>query len=160
VLWPLATGLMLCALGLWSGLVYRHNQAAFGAQAVPARAVIDQIYASAPSQNYDAPTFDQYGLVHFEVRGRTAHARVLLVAGCSGACLPAYRVGQVLTVYYSPQNLSYAQLRHPSRETSAGSLPVVLLSEFLGVIFLVAAVINMLTAPRRSLTRKTPGTSG
>jgi hypothetical protein len=44
VLRPLAIGLALCALGLWAGLVYRSNQAALRAQAVPARAVIDQIY--------------------------------------------------------------------------------------------------------------------
>ena len=142
VLWPLATGLAFCALGLWAGLVYQHNQAAFRAQAVPARAVIDQIYGSAPSQNYDAPTFDQYGLVHFEVRGRTAHARVLLVAGCSGTCVPEYRAGQVLTVYYSPENLRYAQPRSPARNTSAGFLPTALLFGFLGVIFLVLTHIS------------------
>jgi len=59
VLWPFAIGLAFCALGLWAGLTYRHNQAVFRAHAVPARAVIGQIYASAPSQNYDAPTFSQ-----------------------------------------------------------------------------------------------------
>jgi hypothetical protein len=128
--------------------MYQHNQAAFAARAVPAKAVIDQIYGSAPSQNYDAPSFDQYGLVHFGVRGRTAHARVLLVADCSGTCLPRYRVGQVLTVYYSPDNLRYAQLRSPARTSPADSLPAVLLLGLLAVIFLAAAVINMVTAPR------------
>ena len=149
VLGPLAIGLALCALGLWSGLVYQHNEEAFRAKAVPAKAVIDQIYASAPSQNYNAPTLDQYGLVHFEARGRTAHARVLLVAGCSGTCLPTYRVGQVLTVYYSAGNLSHAQLRSPAHQTSAGFLYAVLLFGSIGVVFLVAAVINMVTAPPR-----------
>jgi hypothetical protein len=148
VLWPLAVGLAFCALGLWAGLAYQHNQAAFRAQAVPARAVIDQIYGSAPSQNYTAPTFDQYGLVHFEAHGRTAHARVLLVADCSGTCIPRYRVGQVLTVYYSPGNLRYAQLRSPARSTSAAFVPGVLLLGSMGVFFLAAAVINMVTAPR------------
>ena len=28
MLWPLATGLAFCALGLWAGLLYQHNQAA------------------------------------------------------------------------------------------------------------------------------------
>lgn len=116
-------------------LVYQHHQAAFRAQAVPAKAVIDQIYGSAPSQNYNAPTFDQYGLVHFEVRRQPAHARVLLVAGCSGTCVPEYRVGQVLTVYYSPENLRYAQLRSPARSTSADFLSEVLLFGFLGSSF-------------------------
>jgi len=148
VLWPLAGGLACCALGLWAGLAYQHNQAAFSAQAVPAKAVIDQIYGSAPSQNYAAPTFDQYGLVHFQAHGRTARARVLLVAGCSGTCILAYRVGQVLTVYYSPGNLHYAQLRSPARHTSAALLPGVLVFGFLGVLFLAAAVINMVAAPR------------
>lgn len=147
MLWPLAGGLALCVLGLWAGLVYQHNQAAFAAQAVPAKAVIDQIYGSAPSQNYGAATFDQYGLVHFEVRGRTAHARVLLVAGCSGTCVPRYRVGQVLTVYYSPGNRGYAQLRSPARNSSADFLPVALLLGLFAVLSLAAAVINMVTAP-------------
>jgi len=81
------------------------------------------------------------------VRGRTAHARVLLVAGCQGTCLPTYRVGQVLTVYYSPDNLSYAQLRSADSGTSARFLIAALISGFIGVIFIVAAVINMVTAP-------------
>jgi len=141
------TGLALCAFGLGSGLVYLHHQAAFRAQAVPAKATIDQIYASAPSQTSSESTFDQYGLVHFAARGRTAHARVLLVAGCRGTCLPAYRVGQVLTVYYSPNNLSYAQLRSSDPGTSAGFLIAALMCGFIGVIFIVAAGINMVTAP-------------
>ena len=86
-------------VGLFSGLVNSHNQTAFRAHAVPVRAVIDQIYSNAPSQNYDAPTFDQYALVHFEARGGTAHARALLVANCRGTCFPDYDVGQVLTAY-------------------------------------------------------------
>jgi len=65
VLWPLAIGIALCAFGLWSGLGYEHNQAVFRAHAVQTRAVIDKIYTSAPSQDYNAPTFDEYALVHF-----------------------------------------------------------------------------------------------
>jgi uncharacterized protein DUF3592 len=147
VLWPLAVGLAFCALGLWAALVYNNNQAAFRAQAVPAKAVIDQIYAGQPLVG--APDiFDQYGIVHFEAQGRTAHARVVLVAGCSGTCLPVYRVGQVLTIYYSPENLSYAQLNSTARGTSAyGRLVWAVWGfGFLGLIFLVAAVINAVAA--------------
>jgi len=61
VLGPLATGLALFAFGLVSGLVYQHNQAAFRAHAVPAKAIIDQIYASAPSQNYSVSTLTSMG---------------------------------------------------------------------------------------------------
>jgi uncharacterized protein DUF3592 len=147
VLWPLAIGLAIGALGLWSGIVYQHNQAAFRAQAVRARAVIEQIYDSAPSQNEGAPpTFDQYAILHFEAQGRTAHARVLLVANCSGVCVPTYRVGQILTVDYSRQNLSYAQLPSRLRTPSADFWDVFMALGFLGLIFLAAAVINMLTA--------------
>src|SRR5262249_23860440 len=78
VLWPLAIGLELCALGLWSGLKYEHDLAVFHAHAVRAEATIDEIYTSAPSQDYNAPTFDEYGLVHFDAQGKRAHARVLL----------------------------------------------------------------------------------
>lgn len=149
VLWPLATGLALCALALWAALVYNNNEAAFQAQAVPAEAVIDQIYAGQALVGA-ADVFDQYGIVHFEAQGGTAHARVLLVAGCSGTCLPVYRVGQVLTVYYSPKNLSYAQLNSPARGTSAyGRLVYAIWGfGFLGLILLVAAVINVVAALR------------
>jgi hypothetical protein len=161
VLWPLAIGLAFCALGLWAGLVHRNNQAAFRAQAVPAKAVIDQIYGGPLRLPISgAPTgFDQYGIVHFEARGRTAHARVLLVAGCSGVCFPVYRVGQVLTVYYSPENLSYAQLSSPARETSPGFFYAVWLFGFLGLIFLAAAVINVVTALRDARLATIPRTS-
>jgi uncharacterized protein DUF3592 len=147
VLWPLAVGLAFCALGLWAALVYNNNQAAFRAQAVPAKAVIDQIYAGQPVAG-PLDVFDQYGIVHFEAQGRTANARVLLVAGCSGTCLPVYRVGQVLTIYYSPANLSYAQLNSSARGTSAyGRLIYAVWGfGFLGLIFLVAGVINLVAA--------------
>jgi hypothetical protein len=152
VLWPLAIGLALSALGLWAGLVYSHNQAAFRAQAVRARAVIDQLYGGPLHlPNSGAPaSFDQYGIVHFEARGQTAHARVLLVSGCSGTCLPACHVGQALTVYYSPTNLSYAQLASPARENFDGLFYAVWLFGFLGVIFLVGAAVNMVTALRHA----------
>ena len=133
-------------VGLFSGLVNSHNQTAFRAHAVPVRAVIDQIYSNAPSQNYDAPTFDQYALVHFEARGGTAHARALLVANCRGTCFPDYDVGQVLTVYYSPPNLTYAQLPSPASGISASSLYAILIFGFLGVICFGAAAVNMVTA--------------
>jgi hypothetical protein len=163
VLWPLAIGLAFCALGLWAGLVHRNNQAAFRAQAVPAKAVIDQVYGGPirlPATSGAPAIFDQYGIVHFEARGRTAHARVLLVAGCSGVCFPVYRVGQVLTVYYSPENLSYAQLISPAHETSAGVFYAVFLFGFLGLIFLAAAVINVVTALRDARPATIPRTSG
>lgn len=160
VLWPLAIGLAFCALGLWLGLVQRNNQAAFRSQAVPVKAVIDQIYGGPirlPTSGGPA-IFDQYGIVHFEARGQTAHARVLLVAGCSGICVPTYRVGQVLTVYYSPENLSYAQLISPARETSAGGFSPVFLFGLLGLVFLAAAVINVITALRDARLATIPRT--
>jgi hypothetical protein len=141
----MAIGLSLCALGLWSGLVYAHNQAVFSAQAVQASAVIDQIYTSAPSQGYNPPTFDEYALVHFGANGTIAHARVLLATNCSGTCVPVYRVGQVLTVDYSRENLSYAQLHSRTRKPSANFVYALLLFGSFGVIFLGAAVINMVT---------------
>lgn len=147
VLGPLATGLVLWALGLWSGLMYQHEQEAFRAQAVPATAVIDQFYTSAPS-SYTA-TFDQYAIVAFDAGGQTAHARVLLATGCRGACVNAYSVGQQLTVYYIPGNLTFARLSSPAPPTWTGYLSAVLVLGLLGAIFLVAAVINMVTAPGR-----------
>lgn len=112
VLGPLAAGLVLWALGLWSGLMYQHEEEAFLAQAVPATAVIDQFYTSAAS-GYTA-AFDQYAIVHFDAGGQTAHARVLLATGCLGACVNAYSVGQQLTVYYIPGNLTFARLGPPA----------------------------------------------
>jgi hypothetical protein len=126
--------------------VYEHNQAVFRAQAVPTRAIIDQIYMSAPSQGYNAPMFDEYALVHFNALGERTRARVLLVANCSGTCVPGYHVGQVLTVVYNPKNLSYAQLPSRLRTPSANFLYPLLLFGSLGIIFLAAAVINIVTA--------------
>jgi len=162
VLLSLAIGLAFCALGLWAGLVYRNNQAAFRADAVPARAVIDQIY-SGPLRLPDpgAPeSFDQYGIVRFNARGQTAHARVLLVDGCTGVCIPIYRVGQMLTVYYSPGNLSYARLGPPARQTSPDVIYAVWIFGFLGALFLVVAVVNVVIALRDTRLTTTPRKSG
>jgi hypothetical protein len=149
VVGPLVVGLAFCALGLWAGRVYRSDQASFRAQAVPATAVIDQVYAGALRlPGAGAPeVFNQYGIVQFQAHGRTAHARVLLVDSCTGACFPVYRVGQVLTVYYRPENPSYAQLA-PAHETPAGIFYAVWIFGFLGLIFLMAAVINAVAAHR------------
>jgi hypothetical protein len=146
VLWPATIGVAFCGFAIWSGLVYEHNQAAFRADAVQTRAVIDQIYTSAPSQGYSAPTFDEYALVHFFVLGERAQARVLLASDCTGTCVPAYRVGQVLTVDYSRANLSYAQLPAQGRVPSPRFLYGLMIFGLLGVIFLGAAVVNIVTA--------------
>jgi len=143
VLWPLAIGIALLAFGVWSGLVYEHNQAVFRAHAVQTRAVIDKIYTSAPSQDYNAPTFDEYALVHFVALGERTHARVLLASNCTGTCIQTYRVGEAVTVAYSPVNLRYAQLPSRLHKPSAGLLYTLLVFGSLGVIFLGAAIINM-----------------
>jgi Protein of unknown function (DUF3592) len=143
---PLAIGLVLGGLGLWSALVYTHNQAEFRAEAVRARAVIEKIYTSAPSQGYGAPTFDEYALIRFGAQGRIAHAQVLLVRDCSGVCVPGYHVGQVLTVAYSSENVRYAQLYSRVARPSANFLYVFLMLGVFAVMFLAAAVINMFTA--------------
>jgi hypothetical protein len=144
VLVPFAVGLAFCGLGLWSGLVQARNQSAFAAHAVTVKAVIGQLYASAPAQGYGPATFDQYALVH--VRGAAGRARVLLVSGCSGVCIPKYHVGQVITVDYSPQNPGYAQLDSRQRGFSAGELYSLGLFVFLAVLSFAVALINMITA--------------
>jgi hypothetical protein len=157
VLWPLGIGLVFCALSLWSGLTNRQNQATFQANAVSAKAVIDQIYASSPRVNIGGlASFDQYAIVHFESGGRTAHARVLLEDGCTGTCLPVRRVGQVLTVYYSPDNLSYAQLAPPGREAAGYYFWGVWLFGFFALISLVIATVNMVTMLRGGLPATMP----
>jgi hypothetical protein len=143
---PLVIGLALCGLGVWSGLVYQHNQGAFRAQAVKATAVIDKLYTSAPSEGVYPPTFDEYALVHFDMGAESAHARVLLASNCSGTCVPQYRVGQVLIVDYSPSNPSYAQLPFRNRHPSADFLRWFLLFGSLGLVFIGAAVVNTRTA--------------
>jgi hypothetical protein len=160
VLWPLVAGLVLCARALWAGLTYRNNQAAFRARAVSAKAVIDQIYGG-PLQlplSGGPASFNQYGLVHFAAQGQTAHARVLL-SYCTGTCFPVYRVGQVLTVYYSPQNLSYAQLGSPTHQNSADDLYAGVFFGLLGLAFLAAAVINVVTVLGDARLASVPRTS-
>lgn len=150
---PLAYGQAWC-----TGTIRRPS----GAHAVPARAVIDQIY-SGPLRLPDpgAPeSFDQYGIVRFNARGQTAHARVLLVDGCTGVCIPIYRVGQMLTVYYSPGNLTYARLSPPARQTSPDVIYAVWIFGFLGALFLVVAVVNVVIALRDTRLTTTPRKSG
>lgn len=146
VLWPLVIGIAFCALGVWSGVVYEHNQADFRAHAVRTRAVIQKIYTSAPSQGYSAPTFDEYALVHFAALGNRAQARVLVASGCTGTCVPAYRIGQALTVYYDPANRRFAQLPARLHGPSGTLLTGVLAFGLLGLANLGAAVVNMKTA--------------
>ncbi len=153
MLGPLATGLTLWALALWAGLMYQQDQDAFRAHSVPAAAVIDQIYTSAPSSH--TVTFNQYAIVHFEARGQTAHARVLLAAGCQGTCLTGYSIGQALTVYYVPGNLAFARLSIPAAPTWTDYLGGVFVLGLFGTIFFVAAVINMVTLAGRRLTGPT-----
>jgi hypothetical protein len=137
-------GLAFWALGVWSGLMYQHDEAAFRVQAVPAAAVIDQIYTSAASSH--TVTFNEYATVHFDAHGQTAHAHVLLVAGCQGTCVTEYNEGQALTVYYVPGNLAFARLSIPAPPTWTDYLPEFLIFGLFGTIFLVAAAINMGTA--------------
>jgi hypothetical protein len=149
VLVPLAIGLAFGALALWAGLTYSHDQAALRAQAVPATAVIDQVYAGPPTiiSNGGTPVFDQYGIVRFAAGGQTAHARVLLVSGCLGVCGVRYQAGQKLLVYYSPQNLTTAQLHAPGQLNWTRFFWIWFLGIFAG-IFLAAAAVNTVTAWR------------
>ncbi|HET7016719.1 MAG TPA: DUF3592 domain-containing protein [Streptosporangiaceae bacterium] len=142
VIWPLAVGLVLLVLGLWAGLTYHHNQAVFRAEAVQTSAVIDRLYTSAPTQNYGPSTFDEYAVVHYSALGERTQARVLLATNCTGTCVASYRVGQVLTVAYSPKNGAYAQLPSQIHGPSPGLLYAFGMLLTFGLIFLAAAVIN------------------
>lgn len=146
MLWPLVFGLVCCGLGLWGGLVYTHNQTAFSAHAVPAKSVIDQLYAGGSTVNSNGVvSFDQYAIVHFQAGRQTAHARVML-ASCAGKCVPGYRIGQELNVFYNPQNLGYAQLT--SGISYTGYIVVGFLG-FLGITSLAAAIINAVMQRRQ-----------
>jgi hypothetical protein len=96
------------------------------------------------------PFLNEDGLVHFKAQGQTAHARVVLASDCIGACPPVYRVGQVLTVYYNPQNLTYAQLNPPGPPNLIGFAFGFFLFALCGLTFLAAAVINGVTAAQDS----------
>jgi len=139
VLWPLAAGLAFCALSVWAASTYVHNQAAFRANAIPASAVIDQIRAGTPYENQTGVSWDDYAHVHFQAQGGTAHALVLLDGR-------TYHAGQVITVYYSPHNLRYAQLSPSAKSSFTLDWGMILLFGLFGVVFLVAAVINLLSA--------------
>ncbi|MDR2985061.1 MAG: DUF3592 domain-containing protein [Nocardiopsaceae bacterium] len=71
---------------------------------------------------------------------------MLLASNCSGTCIQKYRVGQAVTVAYSPTNPSYAQLSTRLPEPSTGFLYALFLFGSFGVVFLGAAVVNMKTA--------------
>jgi hypothetical protein len=67
------------------------------------------------------------------------------------------RVGQVLTVYYSPENLSYAQLAPPAHETSAHYFFWGFwLFGFFALVSLAIAAVNMVTMLRGALPATMP----
>lgn len=165
--WPPAVfGLLFSALGVGLALLYWHNQATFRAGAVPARAVIDRLYSTTayPLTSPGGYYYDQYGLIHFQAQGRTEHAHVLLVADCSGDCLPVYSPGQVLTVYYNPQNPTYAQLNRPGPANLVLAIYLIPFFPLFGLVLLVAAAINLVAAiqdhPRVKAPRAPPRPAG
>jgi hypothetical protein len=146
----LIMGMAFCALSVWAAFAYSHNQSEFRAVAVPARAVIDKVYAANLYHGNSGWTFDQYALVHFETRRGTVHAQVLLAVACRGSCLPVYRAGQMLTVYYSPQNMSYAQLSAKAKLSSNSDWGAIIIFGIVGLVTVAIAASNILKAARAS----------
>ena len=142
VLAALAIGLVLCTAGFWFGLRHRHDEAAFLARHVSARAVIDKVYVTAPSQGYQPPGFSEYGAIHFSARGKAVRARLLL-ENCGGTCVAKYRVGQVITVDYDPANLSRVVLHTPAHGLTIKYVSILLFFEFFGALSLLVAAWEM-----------------
>ena len=139
-------GAVLCIFGLLANHAYRANQADFRAHAVQARGVIDQLdptYADTISMNRGR--YNPYGMVRFSAKSQTAHARVLLQY-CSAGCRVPYRVGQVITVYYSPENLGYAQLSPNDPGTGVQGIPFAIAAA--GLISIAIGVISLFRARR------------
>jgi len=122
-----------------------------------ARAVIDQVYGTPPrslSPGGARVFFDQYGLVHFRAQGRTTHARALLASGCVGVCDPAYHAGQELTVFYDPQNPSYAQAGRPGPPIGTGLLAMLFILGVFGLFFLMAAMADSVARYKQGLSSR------
>jgi hypothetical protein len=147
VLVPAGIGLALCALALWE-YQFQHSQGvAFRLHSATTTAVIDRIYDGPPqSSDGGSSPFDEYATVHYFANARGVHARITLVAGCTGVCLPRYHIGERLRVAYDTRSVGYAEFPVPRGGVNA--IPVesyinVALIAFVGIGVLIVAIVNM-----------------
>lgn len=87
-------------------------------------------------------SYTLYAIVAFTADGGPASARVTL-ENCSGVCGKAYRDGGHLTVTYDSRDSANAVAGRPA--TPAVHLnTAILIAASLGLVFLVAAIVNLL----------------
>jgi hypothetical protein len=140
VLIPMMIGLLLLALAAWRFA----SRTAFADRAVTATAVIDDVSQGPFLASEDGRrSFTVYATVRYEVDGTLTQGRVAL-SGCRrGACPSSHRRGETITVAYDPQQVNSVDLasrvvgRHPFLDRWVLALVL------MGVIFLVAAAVNM-----------------
>jgi len=140
VLIPMMIGLLLFSLATWRFA----SRTAFAHRAVTTTAVIDDAYQGPFLTSEDGQrSFTVYATVHYDVDGTLTQGRVAL-SGCrSGACPSSHQRGDTITIAYDPQQVNNVDLA--SRVVGRPPLldPWVLALVLMGVIFLVAAAVNM-----------------
>jgi Protein of unknown function (DUF3592) len=144
VLITMMIGLLLLGLAAWR----LASRTAFADRAVIATAVIDDIDQGPFLQSEDVQrSFTAYATVRYEADGTLAQGRVAL-SGCGrGACPASRQHGDTITIAYDPRQVNSVDLasrvvgRHPLLD------PKVLALALMGVIFLVAAAVNLVLGP-------------
>jgi Protein of unknown function (DUF3592) len=139
-----AVGLLLLGLAAWR----LASRTAFADRAVTATAVIDDVDQGPFLQSADGQrSFTVYATVRYEVDGTLAQGRVAL-SGCGrGSCPASRQRGDTITIAYDPLQLNSVDLasrvvgRHPLLD------PRVLALVLMGVIFLVAAAVDLVLGP-------------
>jgi hypothetical protein len=144
VLIAMMIGLLLLGLAAWR----LASRTAFADRAAIATAVIDDIDQGPFLQSEDGRrSFTVYATVRYDVDGTLTRGRVAL-GGCGrGGCPASRQRGDTITIAYDPQQVNSIDLasrvigRHPLLD------PKVLALVLMGVIFLVAAAVNLVLGP-------------
>ncbi len=144
VLIAMMIGLLLLGLAAWR----LASRTAYADRAVIATAVIDDVDQGPFLQSEDGRrSFTVYATVHYDVDDTLTQGRVAL-SGCrSGACPASRQRGDTITIAYDPRQVNSFDLasrvvgRHPLLDPKALALVL------MGVIFLVAAAVNLVLGP-------------
>jgi hypothetical protein len=140
VLILMVVGLLLLVFAAWR----LASRTAFADRAVTVTAVIEEVVQGPFLQSEDGQrSFTAYATVRYDADGTLTQGRVAL-SGCRrGACPARYQRGEMITVAYDPQQVDSVDLasrvvgRHPFLDQW------VLAMVLMGVVFLVAAAVNM-----------------
>jgi hypothetical protein len=110
---------------------------------VTTTAVISQVFHGPVSVTTSGgSSYAMYATTAFTADGTPEHARVTLPS-CSGVCSQAYQDGKHLTITYDSRDPATAVAGHPATRALHLNAAIVIAAA-MGLIFLVALVVNLL----------------